>query len=232
MNIYSSNQYVAGISEAKDGQMILSRGDIAVKNRARYFEQVGVDPARVVSCNLVHGDCVTVVGEKECGTSIHDCDALVTTEKNVALAVTVSDCTPLYFYDEVAGIIGVAHAGWRGVVKRIAVRVVEAMVAQGASVENIRIIIGPHIRACHFEIKEDVLPEFAQYPDAVIKKDIKLFVDTAQILKLQLTAVGVTDEHIEDVNICTYCDTRFYSYRRAGSAEVTSQVAWIMRNHR
>ncbi len=88
--------------------------------------------------------------------------------------------------------------------------------------------IGPGIRACHFEIKPDVLEEFNDYPLHINFVGQKIFVDLPAIITSQLTAAGVLKQNIADSGHCTYCQKdKYFSFRRDHPKKVRAMVAYI-----
>lgn len=85
-------------------------------------------------------------------------DALVTREVGVALAIQTADCAPVIFYDN-SGIVGIAHAGWRGAVSGVLDNTLQAMKQLGALKNNLYAVIGPTIRIDHYEVQ----PDFAEH---------------------------------------------------------------------
>ena len=85
----------------------------------------------------------------------------------------------------------------------------------GVRSEELTAGIGPGIGDCHFEAKEDVLKKFKLYPEAIIKRDGKNFIDLKLIAKHQLEEVGIKTENIEVSPVCTYCQAEtYFSYRK------------------
>lgn len=94
--------------------------------------------------------------------------------------------------------------------------------------QNILIGIGPGIRECHFDILEKNIKLYKDYPDCIIKKDNKTFIDLAGVIKEQLIAVGVKKENIEDSKLCTYClKDKYFSYRRDRPKVIEAMIAYI-----
>lgn len=215
-----------GISERVDGPMKLLRDDIhASAAREKYFEKQGVAIDRVVVPRLVHGDRVEVVDASAGGTFIADTDALVTSSPETILTVTVADCFPVYFFDPVKEVVGIAHAGWRGVVKEVAPKMIDVFVNRfGSKQADIEVKIGPGICEKHFEISENIRGGFDQ--DVVVEREGKVFVDLARMIKKQLQAAGV--ERIDFVHECTYeHPDKYYSYRAEKLCDDERMVAWI-----
>ena len=183
---------------------------------------IGFDPDHLVTTRQTHSDIVRVVTKQDHIDIFHrdypECDGLVTGEPGTALMIYTADCTPLLFHDPVTGAVGAAHAGWKGTVKAIGAKTVEAMAANfGCDPKNIRAAIGPNIGQCHFETDADV-PEALiaafgpQVEEFIRKSGEKYYVDLKAVNALVLRAAGV--EHIEISESCTVCaHHRFWSHR-------------------
>lgn len=196
-------------------------------NRLAFFDSINLRVKDAALCKLSHGNTVAIANAGDAEQIFWDTDALATNEKNLCLSVTMSDCIPVYFYDPANQAIGIAHAGWRGVVGKICVNVIDALAENfGSQTESLQVHIGPHIRACHFEIQKDVLPQFTNHNKHIKREGGQLFVNLESIVREQLQERGVIQ--ITSDNICTYCDESFFSYRRDKSAPITSQLAYIM----
>jgi len=170
---------------------------------------------------------------------LENTDALVTNEKNLALALNFADCVPIIFFDPVKKVAAIAHAGWRGTVAKIAPKTVEKMVKNFSSKpKDIIALIGPAIGGCCFEVGDDVskklldslpltptlsrkgrggltftspLSEKSQTSNPPILQSSKI--DLKLINKLQLLASGL--KKIDLCEYCTFCQSElFFSYRR------------------
>ena len=121
-------------------------------NRARCAERLGVPAAGLVTAYQVHGTAVAEVDQPWTPGNGPKADALVTTRRGIALGILTADCTPILLADVTAGVIGAAHAGWKGAKAGVAEAVVAAMVRHGAKVENIVAAVGPVIGAASYEV--------------------------------------------------------------------------------
>lgn len=215
-----------GISDRHDGPMKLV-GDSSTISDARmmYFAKEKIDPDRVVSAKLVHGKRIERIVFVDGGNAFQETDGLVTQDLHTFLSVTVADCIPVYFFDPAHDVVGIVHAGWRGVVGGIVPEMVRVMKADYESdAADILVGIGPSIQKCHFEITGEIRDQFDA--DAIEERDGKLFVDLSQMLVHQLQEAGVT--RIEDSRICTFCHPdRYFSYRRDKPAQIEAMIAWI-----
>jgi polyphenol oxidase len=164
-------------------------------------------------------------------------DAIITRQRGVALTMSSADCVPLMFYDPVEGVIGMAHAGWRGTARGIAAATIDAMCEQfGSQPRNIYACLGPSIGSCCYEVTEEVqrlflgkkefdtLPTDVKYRNLVRESAVfvvrhlpdhnSLRLDFWETNRNQLLMAGVLREHIELPGACTSCEkTRFFSHR-------------------
>jgi YfiH family protein len=145
-------------------------------------------------------------------------DAMVTATPGIALSILTADCQPVLFCDPAAGVIGAAHAGWRGAFRGVLEATVAAMTDLGATPAGISAVIGPSISQAAYEVGPEFFETFAdEDPDntrffANGKGDRMLFDLPAYGLH-RLRAAGVG--HAEWTRHCTYADPdRFFSFRR------------------
>ncbi|MBN1584940.1 peptidoglycan editing factor PgeF [Candidatus Uhrbacteria bacterium] len=199
-----------------------------MQNRKSYFIKLGIDTNNIVSTNLIHETNVAVVDEKDRGQILPNTDGLmITAKQGVFLTVTVGDCVPIYFFDKNKKVIGLVHAGWRGVIKNISKSLIDKMANEFESKsEDISAHIGPHLQKCHFEIKEDIVPQFDG--EFVLREDRIMKVDLRSMIKQQLLSLGVKSENIDSSDGCTFCDKeKYFSYRRDKPEKVQSMIAYI-----
>jgi polyphenol oxidase len=186
------------------------------QNRDLVRDTLGVGP--LVILRQVHSNRVaTVTGPVE--PSSIEADALVTAKPQLSLAILTADCTPILLADAEAGVIGAAHAGWRGAVDGIIPKTLDAMLALGAELGRIRAAYGPTIYGANYEVgdkfKADFLaidpsgePHFSTPPGGTPHFDLPGFVED------QLRAAGLAG--VERVGDCTYANPdRYFSHRLA-----------------
>jgi YfiH family protein len=146
-------------------------------------------------------------------------DAMVTDQPGLALAILTADCQPVLFSDPVAGVIGAAHAGWRGTLDGILESTLDAMETLGAKRARIRAVIGPSISQGAYEVGPDFFDNFTmENPDNArffaggTNDRLQFDLIGFGLLKLRQAGVG----HAEWTGHCTYSEPdRFYSYRQA-----------------
>jgi polyphenol oxidase len=219
-----------GVSEGAYASLNLARtsGDLlsnVEENRRRFARDVGYAPDALFEVSQVHGAVVRVVAATEVPDHVRrdEADALVVAGAGRAAGVRVADCIALLLGDPRSGAVAAVHAGWRGVASGIAPRALAALTEHHAArAEDVIAAIGPHIRACCFEVGDEVAAEIAE---AVPNTDVvrrqpsrsKPHVDLVTALRAQLSAAGVRT--IDDPGGCTRCDAdRFFSFRRDGAA--------------
>ncbi|MCC1491312.1 peptidoglycan editing factor PgeF [Cognatishimia sp. F0-27] len=196
------------------------QSEIVAINRARVAEAMEAPPDALVGVHQVHSADVVEITE-----TVPDqrprADAMVTQTPGMVLGVLTADCQPVLFADEAAGVVGAAHAGWRGARDGVLEATVDAMIRLGAKREDIVAIIGPSISQRAYEVG----PEFFEDFMADDSRNARFFaggVDDRMMFDLpgyglhRLREAGVTAEWTRH---CTYSDPdRFYSYRRATHA--------------
>lgn len=220
-------ELLALMSEREDGSMkLFADSSLNLENRKRFFQKIGISENKIIAAEIVHENKVEIVDETS-PNMILGADGLVTKSKNVFLSVTIADCIPVYFYEPRQKIIGIAHCGWRGIVAGVIETAVEKIIELGGKVENIEIAFGPGINVCHFEIQEDVLNKFNDYPEFIIRKDEKIFVDLKGIMRKQLGNLNIAFENIEDNEECTMESDRYFSFRRDKPEKVEAMIAVI-----
>lgn len=204
-----------------------------VENRRRASEAV-LPGARLVTLYQVHSpDCVRVAEPWPDAERPH-ADALVTDHPGLLLGILTADCAPVLFADRDAGVIGAAHAGWKGASGGVVENTVTAMEALGAKRERIAAAVGPCIARSSYEVDDAFLERFV----TARADDARFFAagrpghhqfDLEKYVAGRLNAAGIG--HVEPLGRDTYTDPeRFFSYRRAthrGEANYGRQIALI-----
>lgn len=208
------------------------QADIVAINRARAADTMGVDVSHLVTLNQVHSPiCLTV----DAPLSIRpEADALATATPGLALAILTADCQPVLFADTGAGVIGAAHAGWRGAKAGVLEATLDAMETLGARRANIHAVIGPTISQAAYEVG----PEFFEAFTDDDPETRRFFANGSGgrmlfnlpgygLWRLRAAGVGLA----EWTGHCTYSDAdRFFSFRRtthAGEADYGRLISII-----
>jgi YfiH family protein len=186
-------------------------------NRTRVAEAMDVPIANLMGVHQIHSaDVITV---KTANQERPKADALVTATPGIALSVLSADCQPVLFADTQAGVIGAAHAGWRGALDGVLAQTVEAMIALGATRANIHAAIGPCIGQRAYEVGPEFMDSFMDEDPENARffaggEGDRLHFDLPAFGLTCLRATGIAGS--EWTRHCTYSDPdRFYSYRRS-----------------
>jgi YfiH family protein len=204
-----------------------------IKSRENFTKALGVDLNNVVVAENVHGNKIAVIGKGERGRGalnnlecIQGVDALITRDPNVNLMITVADCLPLVAYDPILRIVGIAHAGWRGILAGIGASLISEFKVLGSRPENIVLGIGPGICQRHFIVKNDILNKFKDiYPKATFIRNHDGYVDLKASLAEQLIKSGASKYNLEIAKECTVCNNYYFgSFRAEGDKAVYQAV--------
>lgn len=134
-------------------------------NRDRAVARLGLAPDRLAAVQQVHSARVVVIGDDWVPGPLEQADALATRRRGIALGVLGADCAPVLLADAEAGVIGAAHAGWRGALDGVTDSVIDAMIGLGAAPSRIVAAIGPCIARSSYQIgPEFPAPFLAQDP--------------------------------------------------------------------
>lgn len=197
-------------------------------NRAAVAGNLGIDPARVVWMNQVHGRDVAVVdGPWADDREIPAVDAVVTARRGVALAVLTADCTPVLLADPVAGVAAAAHAGRPGMIAGVVPAAVEAMVALGARPDRIVARTGPAVCGRCYEVPADMRADVAAVEPAAYAETSwgTPAVDVTAGVHAQLDRLGVRDR--EQSPVCTRESGDHFSYRRDRTTGRLAGYVWL-----
>ncbi len=188
------------------------------ENRARIAASLGVAPSHFLSLHQVHAAIAVRVDAPWSGER-PQADALVTTTRGLAITALSADCTPVLFADDQAGVIGAAHAGWRGAVGGVLEACVAEMTRAGAEPSSIVAAIGPCIRQGSYEVG----PEFLESVRTADADSLPFFragsgdrlkFDLPGYCRLRLSRAGVT--MIETLPLDTYSEEHaLFSHRRS-----------------
>ena len=190
------------------------------ENRARAMSACGLSPAALCTAYQVHSAEALVVTEPWSREDAPRVDAMATATPGLALAILTADCVPVLLADREAGVIGAAHAGWRGALNGILESAVQAMLGLGARARDIRAVIGPAIGAASYEVGPEFPAPFlarrAQDEDlfAPAERDGHFFFDIVGYVARRLSNLGLAAVEATGGDTCAETG-RFFSYRRS-----------------
>jgi len=183
--------------------------DAVRHNHELMYNALGVRADRVCSVWQTHtADALIVSGPAKDRRWLAQADGMVTDRLDMPLTMRFADCTPVMFYDPACGVIGIAHAGWRGTVQGMAANTVRLMIrAYGCKPADIQAAIGPSIGPERYQVGEEVVEAVVRYfgsTDGLIRRDPAdgtAYLDLWAANRLDLQRMGV--EQIEVAGICT-----------------------------
>jgi len=198
------------------------------ENRARAAQALGAAPEALRALRQVHGPVVVEAGAA--WDTLPEADAMVTRAPGVALGIVTADCAPVLFHDAKAGVIGAAHAGWKGAVGGVLEATIAAMEALGATRSGLRAVVGPCIAQGSYEVRADLRdavddPRFF----APGRDDAHFLFDLADYCAARLESAGVKGAGLGLDTLAD--DARFFSHRRrtlAGGGPLGHQLSAIM----
>lgn len=226
---------VGALSTVRDGGMSsgpwrsLNLGDhvgddpaCVAANRARLRAEL---PAEPVWLRQVHGTRCVVADEVAVGI---EADAAITRRRGVVCAVLTADCLPVLLCDDAGSVVGVAHAGWRGLAAGVIEATVQAMAVPG---DRLMAWLGPGIGPLAFEVGADVHAAFVDADPGAASAFVghdngKWLCDIAALAARRLAALGV--RRITKADFCTAREpARFFSYRRDGVCGRMASLVWL-----
>ena len=188
------------------------------ENRRRMTEELGLAPEALISVYQVHSADAVIVEGPWTGERPR-ADGMATSVPGLALGITTADCGPVLFADPHVGVIGAAHAGWRGAANGVLESTIGAMERLGARRNKIVAVLGPTISQAAYEVG----PEFVANLTSLDAENERFFqpgereghamFDLPGYIGMRLEAAGIGE--FANLGLCTYSDEeRFFSYRR------------------
>ena len=215
-----------GVSSGNFASLNLSLrvGDDAARvarNRAVLRACLPAEPAWI---RQVHG---TTVADPGCATAETEADAAVTRRAGAVCAVMTADCLPVLLSDAAGSVVGIAHAGWRGLVSGVIENTVRAMTPRPA---DLIAYIGPGIGLRRYEVGEDVRSAFVDEDAGAASafaphRDRKYLADLDALARRRLAAAGVG--RVYGGGFCTASEERFFSFRRDRTTGRMASLIWL-----
>jgi len=189
------------------------------ENRRRVAEHFGHTEPALVTLHQIHStDVLTVGTERWLSPGAPRADGLVTNRPDVVLGVMAADCAPVLLADPAAGVIGAAHAGWKGALSGVAEATIVAMEKLGAKRDQIRAAVGPCIGRDSYEVGPEFPAPFLAQDEANAAffrnapRSGHFLFDLAGYLTHRIGKVGVAVEATGHDTLVATED--FFSYRR------------------
>jgi YfiH family protein len=212
----------SSLGEFAENNMSIAVGDtprLVDINRTGAAEALGFVRNQLFLLKQVHSARVHRLNEVPDNDVAIEADALVTRQPGLALGILTADCTPILLADAAAGVIGAAHAGWRGAVDGIVGNTIASMVELGADPANIVAAIGPTISGENYEVGPHFMDDFVKLrPDGwrhfSTHNGGRAHFDLPGFVMAELERAGVTQ--VDRAGDCTYGHPdRYFSHRYA-----------------
>ncbi|MGD9677897.1 MAG: peptidoglycan editing factor PgeF [Vulcanibacillus sp.] len=235
-----------GISKGNFSSMNLAlhvedKNQVVIANRQILCSVINFSFDAWTCAEQVHCNNIEIISEDSRGKgrysqldALPKTDGLITNIADILLTSYYADCVPLYFYDPVKSIIGLAHAGWKGTMLKIAQKMVDKFITlYNSNINDIRVVIGPAIGKCCYEVDAMVI-EPLRLSMGTLSKDVvtdkgngKFDLSLKGLNFLILEEAGVISKNIQISSLCTSCNTKlFYSHRKE-NGKTGRMVSWI-----
>lgn len=195
-------------------------------NRTRLAAAIKLPDDHVIWMNQTHSDHVVVVDEPRTD-AVDDTDALVTTTPGLALAVVTADCVPVLMADPRAGVVAAIHAGRVGAADGVVLRALETMLAKGARVEDISVLLGPAVSGANYEVPPQMAADVeGRLPGSRTTTSRGTpGLDLRAGIARQLKGAGV--QAIDADPRCTVADKNLFSHRRGAPTGRLACLVWM-----
>lgn len=193
--------------------------ETVLENRARALAMIKMPAQSLVTAYQVHSAKAVVVDRVWSREEAPQVDGLVTSKPGITLGILTADCAPVLFADEVAGVIGAAHAGWKGAVSGVLQHTVARMVDIGAKPHRITAAVGPCIGQLSYEVGAEFPAPFLAQDPAQARyfmpsiRDQRYMFDLTGYVRDQLRALGLASVEVTGHDTCGE-EEQFFSYRR------------------
>ena len=203
--------------------------DAVATNRKIFFQQSGLTDLHY--CRQIHSDRV-IDADRTAGAVLKqhpEADALVSTRRGVPLGIFTADCVPIFILDLATPAVGIAHAGWRGTLARIAVNTLAKMQnCFGTLATNCQVHLGPSIQKCCYTVSTELLNQFTEHFGSTVHNGTNLSLQTANVN--QLTEIGVPTSAISVSPLCNACRTDLFYSHRAEAGQTGRMLSYIQLN--
>ena len=186
---------------------IFNSSNVLLKNTLKKF---CINKRNIASCIQTHSSNVLYVKNP---ALYQNADGIIThLNSNIILKIQTADCIPIFLVDKISGLIGLVHSGWKGTNNNIIKNAISIFLSKDSKLKNIVVYLGPSIKSCCYEIKNDVSQLFNK--DYLTFKKNKIFLDINKKVNHDLLNLGLMQKNISISNICTYENVDYCSYRR------------------
>ena len=189
-----------------------------LKNLKIVCKKIKCSPKNLILLNQIHSSKYYFINKKNKINKKFKGDALITNLSKVAIGILTADCVPILIYDKKLKIVSAVHAGWRGIYKKIVVKVIKFFKKKGSNLNDLNVSIGPCISQKSYEVKKDFITKFIKKDkkNKVFFKKVKnkTYFSLNKCVSYQLKKIGI--KNIEIINKDTFNkNNNFFSARRS-----------------
>ena len=231
----SSGIYRLNAFESSDVIVAFSGREYRASEKNLFLKELGIPENRLALVKQVHGEHLLKVEDPEKLSPNTLADGMVTCTEDVALGVLTADCVPVFFWDSKKNVIGIVHAGWRGVLHKITGKMLQAFQLNfKTNPSDVQVALGPAIRKCCYEVSDEFNSFFPEFYEESLKKEKHGHLDLVGAIVHNLKEQGVLENNIYDSGICTVCkNKKFFSYRsESKTKERMLSVIYIKKKER
>lgn len=193
---------------------------VSEENRKYIAQDLNIQKENFVIGNQRHTNTVKIITATN-KTEQHEADALITTEKDVALWVITADCLPILIHDRGQNLIATIHAGWKWIKNGIIENTLQE-ISQSFEVspQDLIIYIGPHISKENYEVGEEFREYFPEDRECFYNKGGNVYFSLEQKTRKVFWELGIKEKHIHVSDICTYKNSeKYFSFRKSSIIE-------------
>jgi len=223
----NSGEILLGQSRLSDGNMTFSRGnrEKTLANRRVFLGKMGLQVEDLTMSTLVHSNKCRLTEKSDIGrggtkweTAFPSTDAMVTGEKGAILGVTTADCLPVFLWSDGGEVVGIAHAGWKGLAEGVVKNLIETAAQVYPAREKLFLKIGVGIGSCCYTVDVERLKQFQGYHWCEIhwREGEKAHLDLAEIAVQQAVHEGIPRDNLSKWEGCSCCGNEYPSHRRDG----------------
>ncbi len=210
----------------------LKVGKRPIENALPLLSIIPESTKKLVLMDQIHSGNVAKINKNYGGAIVSKVDGLITQDIEVYLGVNSADCVPIFYYDPVAKIIAIAHAGWRGPLAGIAKNIISYYKEFGSKIENIYVALGPHIGGCCYQVPYDRIKAFVDSygsnEKAFFQSNDGWHLDLGFVNKQQLLSAGMLETNIDAPITCTSCQNNTYFSYRKDSKETFGEMLVVI----
>ncbi len=203
--------------------------DAVATNRKIFFQQSGLGDLHY--CRQIHSNRV-IDADRTASRVLKkhpEADALVSARHGIPLGIFTADCVPIFILDVATPAVGIAHAGWRGTLTRIAVNTFVRMQDNfGTLATHCQVHLGPSIQKCCYTVSTELIDQFTENFGSSVHDGTNLSLQTANVN--QLIEMGLPGASISVSPLCTACRTDLFYSHRAEAGQTGRMLSYIRLN--